>query len=173
MAKEWVKDAQNKARVETNLHAETSKALGTAEQKNQELATKLTAEERGRKSAKVGLKNAQDQAREQCKKLHYAEIELATVKQQVLDLKAELDKAKKVARATKATMKASKQRFYDLGMQESEAYLTKELARVCKEYCLEVWAKALNLARVPATSDWRRLKASTALKTSEKLLQHF
>ena len=74
MAKEWVKDAQNKARVETNLHAETSKALGTAEQKNQELTTKLTAEERGRKSAKVGLKNAQDQAREQCKKLHYAEI---------------------------------------------------------------------------------------------------
>ena len=173
MAKEWVKDAQNKARVETNLHAETSKALGTAEQKNQELATKLIAEERGRKSAKVGLKNAQDQAREQCKKLHYAEIELATVKQQVLDLKAELDKAIKVARATKATMKASKQRFYDLGMQESEAYLTKELARVCKEYCLEVWAKALNLARVPATSDWRRLKASTALKTSKKLLQHF
>ena len=34
MAEEWVKDAQNKARVETNLHAETSKALGTAEQKN-------------------------------------------------------------------------------------------------------------------------------------------
>ena len=49
-----------------------------------------------------------------------------------------MDKAKEVARATKATMKASKQRVYDLGMQESEAYLTKELARVCKKYCQEV-----------------------------------
>ena len=34
MVEEWVKDAQNKARVETNLHAKTSKALGAAEQKN-------------------------------------------------------------------------------------------------------------------------------------------
>lgn len=34
MAKEWVKDAQNEARVEANLQAETSKALSAAEQKN-------------------------------------------------------------------------------------------------------------------------------------------
>ena len=33
MAEEWVKDTQNKARVETNLHAETSKA-GATKQKN-------------------------------------------------------------------------------------------------------------------------------------------
>ena len=31
MAKEWVRDARNDARVEANLHAETSKALGAAE----------------------------------------------------------------------------------------------------------------------------------------------
>ena len=49
-----------------------------------------------------------------------------------------MDKAKEVARATKATVKASKQRFYDLGVQETEANLTKELARVCKKYCQEV-----------------------------------
>ena len=34
MAKEWVKDAQNEARIKANLHAKTSKALGTAKQKN-------------------------------------------------------------------------------------------------------------------------------------------
>ena len=50
---------------------------------------KLTTKERGWKSTEVGLKNAQDQVEEQCKKLHYAEIELATAKQQVLDLKVE------------------------------------------------------------------------------------
>ena len=49
---EWVKDAQNEARVET------SKALGAVEQKNQELAVKLIAEERGRKSIETSLKNA-------------------------------------------------------------------------------------------------------------------
>ena len=31
MAEVWVKDACNKARVEANLHAETSKALGATE----------------------------------------------------------------------------------------------------------------------------------------------
>ena len=58
MAKEWVKDAQNEARIEANLYAKTSKALGTAKQKNQEFTTKLTTKERVRKSAKASLKNA-------------------------------------------------------------------------------------------------------------------
>lgn len=30
MAEEWVKDAQNAARLANNLHVETNKALGTA-----------------------------------------------------------------------------------------------------------------------------------------------
>ena len=55
---EWVKDAQNEARVEANLRAETSKALGAVEQKNQELATKLIVEEKGRKNIETSLKNA-------------------------------------------------------------------------------------------------------------------
>ena len=33
VAKEWVKDAQNDAQVEANLHAEVNKALGASEQK--------------------------------------------------------------------------------------------------------------------------------------------
>lgn len=43
-------------------------------------------------------------------------------------------------------MDASEQKFYDLRVQEIEARLTKELARVCRNYCLEVWTEALNLA---------------------------
>lgn len=101
MAEEWVKDAWNEAKVEVNLHAETSKALGDAEQKIQELTMRVTAEERERKKAEASLKNAQDQAEEQHKKLHYAEIELAMAKQQVVDLKAELAKAKEAARVAK------------------------------------------------------------------------
>ena len=73
-----MKDARNEARVETNLHAKTSKALGATEQKGQELTVKLIVEEMGRKSIKAGLKNTQDQVEEQCKRLHY--VEVATTK---------------------------------------------------------------------------------------------
>lgn len=45
MAKEWVKDARNKARVESNLRAEIDRALGVTKQKNQELTTQLIAKE--------------------------------------------------------------------------------------------------------------------------------
>lgn len=53
-----MRDARNEARVEANLRTETSKALGTAEQKNKELTVKLTVEEKERMSVKAGLKNA-------------------------------------------------------------------------------------------------------------------
>lgn len=80
MAKNWLKDAWNEARLADNLCAEANKALGIAEQKNKKLTTKLTTKERGRKSAEASLKNAQKQANEQRQKLHYSEIELATDK---------------------------------------------------------------------------------------------
>ena len=57
MIEGWVKDARNKARVEANLYVETNRVLGAAEQMNQELKAKLTAEERARRNAKAGLKN--------------------------------------------------------------------------------------------------------------------
>ena len=81
VAEEWVKDARNDAKVKANLHAEANKALGASEQKNKELTTKLIAEERVRMNAEAGLKNAQDQAKDQCKRLYHTEIELGIAKQ--------------------------------------------------------------------------------------------
>ena len=49
----------------------------------------MTVKERAWKSVKAGLKNAQDQAEDQHKELYHTDIELATGKQQVLELKAE------------------------------------------------------------------------------------
>jgi len=49
---------------------------------------------------------------------------------------------------------ASRQKFYDLGVKETEARLTNELAGVCRDYCL----KALNLTGVLAAWEWRRPK---------------
>ena len=53
--------------------------------------------------------------------------------------------------AFEAVEKAS----YERGVQETEARLAKEVAKVCRDYWTEVWAKALNRARVPAESKLR------------------
>ena len=47
------------------------------------------------------------QAKEQRQNLHYTEIELATAKQQVVDLKAELKKAKEAAQVAQAAADAA------------------------------------------------------------------
>ena len=41
-------------------------------------------------------------------------------------------------------------------MEETQAKLIKELVKVCRDYCMVTWAKALNFARVPADSKWRQ-----------------
>ena len=140
MAEEWVNDTQNEARVEANLRAKANKALGAAEQKNKEFASNLAAEERAHLNVEVGLKNVEDQ----CKKLHLIEIELATQRQLVLDLKAELQKSKEVAWVAKEVSEVTETAFYERGVQETEIRLADELAEVCRDYCKEVWAEALN-----------------------------
>ena len=97
MLEEWMKDAQNEAKLTDNLYAETSKSLATAEGRNKELALKLVAVDRDRRSTEAGLRTTGAQAEEQRQKLHYMEIELATDKQQVVELKAELGKVKEAA----------------------------------------------------------------------------
>ena len=90
VAEEWVKDARNEAQVEANLCTKANRALGAIKQDNKELTTKLTTEEKVRKSAKTDLKNAQDEAEDQRKKLYHTKIKLAIEKQRVLELKKEL-----------------------------------------------------------------------------------
>ena len=70
VAEEWVKEAQNDVRNEVYLCLETKKALGATKEENKELLSKLTAEERERRSAKAGLKNAQTQTEDQHKLLY-------------------------------------------------------------------------------------------------------
>lgn len=41
-------------------------------------------------------------------------------------------------------------------VKETEAQLTDELAEVCRDYCFEAWTEALNVARDPADSKWRK-----------------
>jgi len=62
VAKKWVNRARNNVRNEANLRLDAKKALRAAKEENKDLATKLTALERDRNSALVGLKNAETQA---------------------------------------------------------------------------------------------------------------
>ena len=133
-----MKDARKEERLTDNLHAEASKSLTIDEGRNKELALKLAITDRDRRSTEVGLRNVEAQSEEQRQRLHYTEIELATAKQQVLELKAELFKAKEAAQVTQVAADNAGQKFYDFGVQETEARLTEKLAGVCREYCLEV-----------------------------------
>ena len=108
MAKEWVKEAQNKVKNEVHLRLETEKALGAVKEENKELLSKLTTEEKERKSAQVGLKNAKAQVEDQRKLLYQTEIELAISRQLMMELKAKLQKAKEATQLTKEAIEAEK-----------------------------------------------------------------
>ena len=72
-----------------------------------------------------------------------------------MDIKVELQKAKEAACVAKEVSKAAKTASYKHGVQEMKIQLADELAEVCRDYCKEVWEKALNRARVFAASEWR------------------
>ena len=95
----------------------------------------MIAEDRERRSAEARLKNAQIQAEDQRKLLYQTKIELATSRQLVLELKADLQKARKVAQLAKEAAEAKKKASYALGVEETQAKLIKELAEVCRDYC--------------------------------------
>ena len=70
-------------------------------------------------SAEAGLKTTEKQAEGLCKELHYYEINLATERQKVKDLREELRKAKEAAQLLKEATEAEKQASYALGVQET------------------------------------------------------
>ena len=90
--------------------------------------------------------------------LYQTEIELATSRQLVLELRADLQKAKEAAQLAKEAPEAEKRAFYALGVEETQARLTEELVEVCRDYYNVTWVEALNLAGVLADSEWRQLR---------------
>ena len=57
----------------------------------------------------------------------------------------------------KEAAKVEKQASYTLGMEETQARLTEELAEVCRDYYNVTWDEALTVAGVPVDSAWRQL----------------
>ena len=88
--------------------------------------------------------------------LYQTKIKLATLRQLVLELRADLQKAKEVAQLAKEAAEAKKQASYLLGVEETQVRLAEELVEVCRDYCNATWDEAFNVAGVPADSAWRQ-----------------
>ena len=156
VAKDWVQIAHNKFDVEDQTRHEVEKALGTVNHEKSQLAEKLKVAESVCQSAEVGLKSAEAQAEDQCKQLYTTQINLATEKATVLDLKAELQKAQEALKVAKEATKAAEAAAYKRGVLETEARLTAEVTVVCRDYCAETYFQALDQGGIPANSDLRR-----------------
>ena len=88
--------------------------------------------------------------------LHYCEINLATERQTVKDLREELSKAREATQLIKEVVEAEKQASYALGVQETQSRLTEEFSALARDYCDITWGKALDATGVPANSSLRR-----------------
>ena len=156
MAEDWVKDARNKAKAKFNARSEVEKELGALKENQARLSEQLKEAIKAKDSSEAGLKTIEKQAEEQHKSLHYIEINLATKKQLVKELREELQKAREAAQLAKEAAVAEKQAVYMLGVEETQTKLTGELSTVCREYCGISWGKALNVAGVLVCSYLRR-----------------
>ena len=119
MAEEWIKNARGETRLAMDARAEAEVQLGALKEKQAKMAEQLKEAVRARDSAEAGLKTMERQFEEVRKELHYSEINLATEKQMVTELREELRKAKEVAQLLKEATEVKKQAAYDLGVQET------------------------------------------------------
>ena len=92
------------------------------------------------------MKTTERQFEEVCKELHYSEINLATEKQMVTELREELRKAREATQLLKEATETEKQAVYALGVQETQGKLMEEFLAVARDYCDISWGKAFNVA---------------------------
>ena len=130
-----MKNARGEARAALDARSEVEVELGALKENHSKMAEQLKEVVKVRNSAEAGLKTTEKQFEEIWKQLHYIEINMATEKQLVTDLREELRKARETAQLLKEMAKAKKQAAYTLGMEETQARLTEEFSAVCRDYC--------------------------------------
>ena len=157
VAEDWVRSATNSLNAEIQNRHDVEKALGSANHEKIQLAEKIKVVENGRKSAEAGLKSAEAQAEDQRKELYTTQLNLATEKAVVLDLKSKLQKAEEALKVTQEAAIAAETSAYERGVLETEARLTVEVTAVCKEYCTKTYNQALDRAGIPVDFDLRRV----------------
>ena len=155
MAEEWVKNSRSETRVALDARDAAEAQLGALKDKQAQMAEQVKQALRDKDSVEAGLKTTERQAEDLRKELHYCEINLATKKQMVTELRKELRKAREAAQLLKEATEAEKQAAYALRVQETQSRLTEEFSAVARDYCNIAWGKALDVAGIPADSSLR------------------
>ena len=115
--------------------------MGTLKESQEKLSEQLKKAVRVRDSSEAGLKNAEQQAEEQRKQLHYSQINLATERQLV----KELQKAKEAAQLAKEAGEAKKQASNTLGVEELKPDLQRNSLQYVGSTMIYLGAKPLML----------------------------
>ena len=134
MVEDWVKSARSEAKAAFDARFEVEVELGALKENHSKMAEQLKEAVRVRNSAEASLKTIEKQFEDIHKQLHYIEINLATEKQLVTELREEFRKAREAAQLVKEAAEAEKQAAYMLGMEETQAKLSKEFSVVCRDY---------------------------------------
>ena len=101
------------------------------------------------------MKSAEAQAEDQHKELYTSQLNLATEKTVVIDLKSKLQKAEEALKLAQEAAIAPETSAYERGVLEMKARLTAEVTVVCREYCAKMYNQALDRAGIPVDSDLR------------------
>ena len=156
MAEEWVKNSRDETRA-THDARETAEAhLNVLKDQQKQMAEQVKKALQDKASAEACLMTTEKQAETLRNELHLCEINLATERQAVKELREELRKAKEAAQLLKEAAEAEKQTSYALGVQETQSRLTEEFSSVARDYCDITWEKALDAAGVLADSSLKR-----------------
>ena len=90
ITEEWVKNSHDEVKAKAHSHLEVEKAFEALKEKHSQLSEKFKELDKARLSAEAGLKTMERKMEHQLQKLHITEINLATEKQTILNLKAKL-----------------------------------------------------------------------------------
>ncbi|XP_065630948.1 uncharacterized protein LOC136068150 [Quercus suber] len=163
--------------LERERRFQATRTLKTSEADLAKAREELKAMTKAQDSAESGLEGAQNQAREQTRRLGEAEEQLRIARKLIAYFQAkvvtaegaqrEAEWAKYEAQRAKvkanfgreevlATKEEAETAAYAEGVAEIEALYKAQVSGVCRHYCSQVWAEALKQAGVEASSDlWR------------------
>ena len=134
IAEEWAKKAHEDLNSEAQSRLAAEKAVGALRLEKDHLSNEVKDAQKARASAEAGLKTTTKQVEDQRQQLHLSEINLATEKQMVSDLKAKLSKVKEAARVAREAAEAAVATSYERGVRDTEVRLTEEVTTVCRDY---------------------------------------
>ena len=130
-----MKNSREETRAAHDARETVVAQLGALKDKQAQMAEEVKQALKAKASVEAGLKTTERQAEYLRGELHHCEINLATEKQLVKDLREEVRKAKEAAQLLKEAAETEKQTAYALGVQETQSRLTEEFSSVARDYC--------------------------------------